>query len=1037
MMKGLVGALSRSFRSIGASSAAILFSAFLAWLLSFCLLPSARATGAPGDEYVFGADTPVTLTHTASEQSPDVSGSIAVWTDLRPTTEWKHPSRIFIRDLSKDEQERPLVDAPDKYQSNQAIDGNLVVWLQEGNIHYMFLGDGCPGAAGCDRTLQLPGAAPGNLALSGHRIVWQDTRAGSLQAHIYMYDLDNPGEQVVCATDTRQILPAIDGDWVVWLDYSPGTPLTPCVDIHARNVVTREDRRITTDCGAVFEEFPRISGATIVWDAGGGLSYPSTAILTYNLVSGETRRIATGGFLNARPDIFRDKIVWQRTEAPRQAPQIWMYDISTGISQQVSHGSADLGAPAVTDSRIVWQDNREGQPAIYQNRIGDNARALAEKYAPHLYLHPEEYFEPRSVDIMLAGAGTRLMQDSVIPGGDSTLAAAPSLSAADLGSYFLERDEPGKTGTGKYVDLPGNDALAWGFPTEWLLRHDYVDRYRELAASGRYPETVYARLVPDCGSGNRTVLQYWLSYYFNNFNDYHEGDWELAEVVFGPDLEPQAVGLSQHTGGSRRRWDNVEGPDSHPVIYVARGSHAGYFAAGDYNVPVPVLPDATDHAAAGLLHAPAVEMLPDVVSGDAAGLRNGPYAWLAYRGAWGELTGLPGGDGPQGPAAAPEHSAIWDDPLAWFDGLRWDGEPETAGRVSGELMASTGSDEELDLFDSDGRHVGKNASGGIDRQVPGAEYLEVPGSGHSIIVHGQGAGLRFVLSGGASGGSHDFQASVPQVAADQVKMVRFNGVPAGGQAVFDPAAAALSLQADLDGDGSFEQTLVPDSVSSTKIDLMPPAASTDLTLASVSSHGATLTFTAPGDSSGAAASVYYDVRYSIVPPSEENWRDAQPLAAVPGPQQPGTKVTADIDGLAAGTTYYVALRSRDAALWESGLSNMVTFTTTRPRLSWSGGSARWADLADYLDRRLAVEYELANTGDASARRVALEASSCSPDSVNLSTPLPLAIADIPPGGSHKIELQYRVPDGIARFTARTFADCVDGAGRVYHFPEAR
>ena len=45
------------------------------------------------------------------------------------------------------------------------------------------------------------------------------------------------------------------------------------------------------------------------------------------------------------------------------------------------------------------------------------------------------------------------------------------------------------------------------------------------------------------------------------------------------------------------------------------------------------------------------------------GLAGGPYAWLAYQGAWGEILGIPGFAGPQGPAASPEHKWYLGRPL--------------------------------------------------------------------------------------------------------------------------------------------------------------------------------------------------------------------------------------------------------------------------------------------------------------------------------------------------------------------------------------
>jgi hypothetical protein len=102
------------------------------------------------------------------------------------------------------------------------------------------------------------------------------------------------------------------------------------------------------------------------------------------------------------------------------------------------------------------------------------------------------------------------------------------------------------------------------------------------------------------------VLQYWLFYPFNNWrsgffgaND-HEADWEkvfvyLSETESG-EVRPEWVAYAAHnyTGDNlRRRWDDpeVEKVGEHPVIFVGAGSHASYFAQGEYltelTVPLP------------------------------------------------------------------------------------------------------------------------------------------------------------------------------------------------------------------------------------------------------------------------------------------------------------------------------------------------------------------------------------------------------------------------------------------------------------------
>ena len=91
----------------------------------------------------------------------------------------------------------------------------------------------------------------------------------------------------------------------------------------------------------------------------------------------------------------------------------------------------------------------------------------------------------------------------------------------------------------------------------------------------------YVHVVPRADGG--LIIQYWLFYYFNHWVNTHDGDWEVSMVFIPPEENgvrpnPTHVFLSSHEGGLWRRWADAErADDTHPIVYVARGSHAQYF----------------------------------------------------------------------------------------------------------------------------------------------------------------------------------------------------------------------------------------------------------------------------------------------------------------------------------------------------------------------------------------------------------------------------------------------------------------------------
>jgi hypothetical protein len=215
------------------------------------------------------------------------------------------------------------------------------------------------------------------------------------------------------------------------------------------------------------------------------------------------------------------------------------------------------------------------------------------------------------------------------------------------------------------------------------------------------------------------VLQYWLFYPFNDWrsgffgaND-HEADWEkvfvyLSETHSG-EVRPEWVAYAAHnyTGDNlRRRWDDpeLEKVGEHPVIYVGAGSHASYYAPGEYltelTLPLPsplarvagairtfwktrlgqYVGDGEEDGGSGYFSIPFV----DYARGDGLSVGEGGDRswdeprliadptpdWVSdYRGLWGLYARDPfeGEDAPAGPMYNRDKSVsrAWYDPVGW------------------------------------------------------------------------------------------------------------------------------------------------------------------------------------------------------------------------------------------------------------------------------------------------------------------------------------------------------------------------------------
>ena len=116
-------------------------------------------------------------------------------------------------------------------------------------------------------------------------------------------------------------------------------------------------------------------------------------------------------------------------------------------------------------------------------------------------------------------------------------------------------------------------------------------------------------------------------------------------------------------------------------------------------------------------------------------------------------------------------------------------------------------------------------------------------------------------------------------------------------------------------------------LSTTTADGIPPAAITDLAITVVTATALTLTWTAPGDNGHTGDASSYEIRYSTTPISAANFTTATPVIGAPWPHSAGTTESMTLTGLGAGTTYHVAIRTRDEVPNTSDVSNVASGTT--------------------------------------------------------------------------------------------------------------
>lgn len=142
------------------------------------------------------------------------------------------------------------------------------------------------------------------------------------------------------------------------------------------------------------------------------------------------------------------------------------------------------------------------------------------------------------------------------------------------------------------------------------------------------------------------------------------------------------------------------------------------------------------------------------------------------------------------------------------------------------------------------------------------------------------------------------------------------GDPKGESGVLRAPDSTITI--DVVGSGAQRLALTPEGyrvrvTSRPEFDFAPPAVPADLQIEAVTSSGATLMFTAPGDDGFQGKVKGYEVRLRADGQAidESNFADSFPVAKMVTPVPPGTAQTLDIDGLLFETEYYVAVRAYD------------------------------------------------------------------------------------------------------------------------------
>lgn len=339
-----------------------------------------------------------------------------------------------------------------------------------------------------------------------------------------------------------------------------------------------------------------------------------------------------------------DGVDWTRTD-DRDLDSVRELGNGTSVElsreKQLFHVDGDTRTPLATEVAKLWT------PALPAVPVEQGTQALAEKFAPEVWLHKEEKNFPADADEFVRRSTLRF--DHGAPCGDPRLVAERAdpvkLGRGEHTHQSLRRNQRDCTKDDDPVlfrsDLAAKDGNGKGF----LLDLDDDARDGNKPVDGEVDAPVYWEYLPGKGPGVGAYV-YWFFYAYNDFNNNHEADWERVAVQVDGE-RPVAVAFSKHkVPACQVTWERLDTEGDHPVTFSASGSHASYAFVGDFS--------RTDGHQVGTDRTGKHTRWPTWT--DVRALRDQP--WYGYRGLWGDLGIISHFSGVLGPYPKRDMSAL-------------------------------------------------------------------------------------------------------------------------------------------------------------------------------------------------------------------------------------------------------------------------------------------------------------------------------------------------------------------------------------------
>jgi beta propeller repeat protein len=246
---------------------------------------------------------------------------------------------------------------------------NRVVWYEDAgggmdDIYYTDL-DSLPLTA---HKVNVPSSVKNHPVVDGGNIVWQNQEPISGTYDILLYNLTSGilYNLTPDTPDTDQVFPSIYGDRVVWQNNRMSGSDIFMNDTGAGWMTTN----LTPGLLPAFNSRPVMNDNSIVWYDDTNTIYLSD-LTTTSVVAGDP------AISVSNPSVCSTYVVWKEDTSP---PALWydvmLYNLTTSVKEPVTNAQSvdpdtETSPVLITpDSRIIWVDDRNGQPDVYMFTYG-------------------------------------------------------------------------------------------------------------------------------------------------------------------------------------------------------------------------------------------------------------------------------------------------------------------------------------------------------------------------------------------------------------------------------------------------------------------------------------------------------------------------------------------------------------------------------------------------------------------------------------------------------------------------------------------